>query len=76
MGTGKAGDKLLLQPTKTQNKRHHINSLVMKAAETELALMDVRGGRGRTKAETQVRKMFVYFYLPLIFNVSKAKYGW
>ena len=41
------------QPTKVQNRKHQLNSLAVKAAETELALLDVRGSRMKTKNETQ-----------------------
>lgn len=51
----KAGDKALNVPTKGQNKRHHINSLALRAAEAELALLDASGGRSKTKAETQAK---------------------
>ena len=52
---GKGGEKAIMQPTKVQNKRHHINSLAMHAAETELALLDARGQRSKTKAETMAK---------------------
>ena len=52
---GKGGEKAIMQPTKVQNKRHHINSLAMHAAETELALLDARGQRSKSKAETMAK---------------------
>lgn len=47
------GDKMLSQPTKLQNKRHQINSLVMSAAESELELLEAKGRQLKTKYETQ-----------------------
>lgn len=44
-----------LQPSKLQNRKHQINSLALKAAETELAMLDAKLNRSRTKAETQGR---------------------
>eukprot|EP01038_Epipyxis_sp_PR26KG_P009942 gene9942-13375_t len=41
------------QPTKTQNRKHQLNSLLFKAAETELALLESRGNRSKSKSETQ-----------------------
>ena len=52
---GKNADKSLAIPSRLQNRKHHINSLVRSAADTELALLDARGGRSRTKAETQAK---------------------
>jgi hypothetical protein len=47
------GDKMLSQPTKLQNKRHQINSLVMSAAESEFELLEAKGRQMKTKYETQ-----------------------
>lgn len=47
------GDKMMAQPTKLQNKRHQINSLVMSAAESELELLEAKGRQMKTKYETQ-----------------------
>lgn len=43
----------MIQPTKLQNRKHQINSLVFKAAETELQLLEMKTNRNRTKSETQ-----------------------
>lgn len=40
-------------PSKNQNRKHQINSLVVKAAEMELMLMEKKNERSRTKAQTQ-----------------------
>jgi hypothetical protein len=47
------GDKMLAQPTKLQNKRHQINSLVMSAAESEFEMLEAKGRQMKTKYETQ-----------------------
>jgi hypothetical protein len=47
------GDKMLSQPTKLQNRRHQINSLVMSAAESEFELLEAKGRQMKTKYETQ-----------------------
>ena len=39
------------QPTKVQNRKHQLTSLAVKAAETELALLDVRGSRLKQKVK-------------------------
>eukprot|EP01042_Synura_sphagnicola_P000619 gene619-678_t len=49
----KGTDKMIAQPTKVQNRKHHINSLALHAAEMELELLDARGARNKTKSETQ-----------------------
>jgi hypothetical protein len=53
--SGKGGDKIVAPPSRVQNKRHQINSLALQAAETELALLDARGHRSKTKSETQAK---------------------
>lgn len=53
--SGAKGEKNVMPPSKGQNKRHHINSLALSAAETELAMLDARGVRGKSKAETQAK---------------------
>ncbi len=47
--------KAINQPTKMQNKKHQLGSLALKAAQTELALLDARGARSKTKGETQAK---------------------
>ena len=49
----KGGDNALSQPTKLQNRRHQINSLVFSAAESELELLEAKGRQMKTKYETQ-----------------------
>jgi hypothetical protein len=52
-GFGIGMNKMLTQVTKQQNRKHQLSSLAMKAAETELAMLDKRGARNLTKSETQ-----------------------
>jgi hypothetical protein len=40
------------QPTRTQSRKHQITSLAAQAAKTELAMLDAKGKRLKTKAET------------------------
>lgn len=47
--------KSVVQPTKTQNRKHQLTSLAMKAAETEIAMMESHASRGKTKSQTQSR---------------------
>lgn len=47
--------QLKLQPNKTQNKKHQLTSLALKAAETEIALMEAKGAKQKTRAQTQSR---------------------
>jgi hypothetical protein len=47
------GDKMIAQPTKNQNRKHHINSMVFSAAEAELELLEARGRQSKSKSETQ-----------------------
>lgn len=47
--------KSIVQPTKLQNRRHQLSSLAMRAAETEIALMDSGGTKSKTKSQTQSR---------------------
>ncbi|RYH16822.1 hypothetical protein EON65_29465 [archaeon] len=51
--TGPDSNKSLVQANKVQNRKHQLTSLAMKAAETELALLDARGARMKTKSQTQ-----------------------
>jgi hypothetical protein len=53
--SAQAGNKMISQPTKNQNRKHQINSLAMSAAEYELELMEVRGARAKAKSETQAK---------------------
>jgi hypothetical protein len=46
---------VIIPPTKLQNRRHQINSLAASAAKMELALLEARGSRMKTKAETQAK---------------------
>jgi hypothetical protein len=52
-GFGIGMNKMLTQVSKQQNRKHQLSSLAMKAAETELAMLDKRGARNLTKSETQ-----------------------
>lgn len=52
-GFGIGVNKNLMQVTKQQSRKHQLSSLAMKAAETELALLEKRGNRNLTKSETQ-----------------------
>mmetsp|Transcript_4126 Transcript_4126/g.6574 ORF Transcript_4126/g.6574 Transcript_4126/m.6574 type:complete len:207 (+) Transcript_4126:224-844(+) len=45
--------KNLSQVSKTANRKHQLNSLAMKAAETELAMLEKRGNRNLSKSQTQ-----------------------
>ena len=51
----KGSEKMIAQPTKLQNRKHQINSLVYKAAEVEFELMEMKGARNKTKSETQAK---------------------
>lgn len=44
-----------VQPSKLQNRKHQINSLAMKAAETEIKMLEVKANRVKTKSETQAK---------------------
>ena len=50
---GLLGQKTLNQPTRVQNKKHQLSSLAVKAAQVELAMLDARGSRLKSKSETQ-----------------------
>jgi len=45
--------KSAMQPTKLQNRRHQLTSLAMKAAETEISMLDAQTARGRNKAQSK-----------------------
>lgn len=47
--------KSVVQPTRLQNHRHQLSSLALKAAETEIAMLDARGARTKSKSQTQSR---------------------
>lgn len=47
--------KAALQPTRQQNRKHQLTSLAMKAAETEIAMLDAHIARSKTKSQTQSR---------------------
>lgn len=52
-GFGLGSNKNLTQVSKQQNRKHQLSSLAIKAAETELAMLEKRGARNLTKSETQ-----------------------
>lgn len=52
-GFGIGVNKSLMQVSKQQNRKHQLSSLAIKAAETELAMLEKRGARNLTKSETQ-----------------------
>jgi hypothetical protein len=45
--------KSIVQPTKLQNRRHQLSSLALHAAETEIAMMEAKAQRGKSKSQTQ-----------------------
>lgn len=47
--------QMVYQPSKTQKRKHQINSLAFTAAERELELMERRGQSMKTKAQTQAK---------------------
>jgi hypothetical protein len=51
--TNNGAMKSIAQPTKTQNRRHQLSSLALRAAETEISLLDVKSQRGKSKSQTQ-----------------------
>ena len=50
---GKGGEKAIAPVSKLQGRKHQINSLVMQAAKTELALLNAKGERNLSKQETR-----------------------
>lgn len=54
-GGTNGGTKIIAQPTRLQNRKHQINSLAMAAANVELEMMEAKGARNKTKAETQAK---------------------
>lgn len=42
-------------PTRTQNRKHQINSLAVQAAKMELSLLEAKGTKNRSKYETQAK---------------------
>jgi Mitotic checkpoint regulator, MAD2B-interacting len=49
----KGGAKAIAPVSKMQGRKHQINSLVMQAAKTELALLNAKGERNLSKQETR-----------------------
>lgn len=49
---GKAAGSIAM-PSKVQNRKHQLNSLALRAAETELAMLDAKGALIKSKRETQ-----------------------
>ena len=49
----KGGEKAIAPVSKLQGRKHQINSLVMQAAKTELALLNAKGDRNISKQETR-----------------------
>lgn len=47
--------KSVVLPTKSQNRKHQLTSLAMKAAETEIAMLEASASRGKTKSQTASR---------------------
>ncbi len=45
--------KSIVQPTKLQNRRHQLSSLALHAAETEIAMMEARYQKSKSKSQTQ-----------------------
>lgn len=52
-GFGIGVNKNLSMVSKQQSRKHQLSSLAIKAAETELAMLEKRGARNLTKSETQ-----------------------
>lgn len=50
-----ASSNMVAQPTKNQNRKHHINSLMYSAAASELELLEAKGRQMKTKSETQAK---------------------
>lgn len=53
--TNDGGTKAMVQPTKIQNRRHQLSSLALRAAESEIAMLDATASRMKTKSQTQSR---------------------
>lgn len=47
--------KSAMQPTKLQNRRHQLTSMAMKAAETEIAMLDSQTAKGRNKTQSKAK---------------------
>jgi proline-rich protein PRCC len=45
----------VFKPSKTQKRKHQINSLAYSAAERELELMEKKGQSNKTKSQTQAK---------------------
>jgi hypothetical protein len=52
-GFGIGTNKALMQVSKQQNRKHQLSSLAIKAAETELSMLEKRGSRMLSKSQTQ-----------------------
>jgi hypothetical protein len=53
--TGDGNVKGMMQPNKLQNRRHQLSSLALKAAETEIASIDAKTVRTKSKRQTQAK---------------------
>jgi hypothetical protein len=53
--TGDGNVKGMMQPNKLQNRRHQLSSLALKAAETEIALIDAKTIKTKSKRQTQAK---------------------
>lgn len=51
--TNNGAMKSIAQPSKQQNRRHQLSSLALHAAETEIAMLEARNQRGKSKSQTQ-----------------------
>jgi hypothetical protein len=49
------GGQMGTQPNRLQNKRHQLSSLALKAAQTEISLLDAKSTRTKSKAQTQAK---------------------
>ena len=47
--------KAALQPSRQQNRKHQLTSMAMKAAETEIAMLDSQIAKSKTKTQTKSR---------------------
>lgn len=55
MYTGDGSIKSMALPSKSQNRKHQLTSLALKAAETEISLLEAKGQRSKSKAQTMNR---------------------
>jgi hypothetical protein len=49
------GGQMGSQPNRLQNKRHQLSSLALKAAQTEISMLDAKSTRTKSKAQTQAK---------------------